>query len=63
MTSPLASPARSAGEPTTVPSRGPAASVGLDGPSALPLAQLDAFLQQVKAVDDLVKRLPLLDIR
>jgi 2-dehydro-3-deoxyphosphooctonate aldolase (KDO 8-P synthase) len=34
-----------------------------DGPSALPLAQLDAFLQQVKAVDDLVKRLPLLDIR
>lgn len=34
-----------------------------DGPSALPLAQLDAFLQQVKAVDDLVKRFPPLDIR
>jgi 2-dehydro-3-deoxyphosphooctonate aldolase (KDO 8-P synthase) len=26
-----------------------------DGPSALPLAQLEPFLQQVKAVDDLVK--------
>jgi 2-dehydro-3-deoxyphosphooctonate aldolase (KDO 8-P synthase) len=34
-----------------------------DGPSALPLAQLDPFLQQVKAVDDLVKRLEPLDIR
>jgi len=28
-----------------------------DGPSALPLAQLEAFLGQVKAVDDLVKSL------
>jgi len=26
-----------------------------DGPSALPLAQLEPFLTQVKAVDDLVK--------
>ncbi len=34
-----------------------------DGPSALPLALLDAFLQQVKAVDDLVKRLAPLEIR
>ncbi len=33
-----------------------------DGPSALPLAQLEAFLTQVKAVDDLVKSLPLLQI-
>ncbi|NOR40738.1 MAG: 3-deoxy-8-phosphooctulonate synthase [Gammaproteobacteria bacterium] len=33
-----------------------------DGPSALPLAQLEPFLQQVKAVDDLVKSLPPLDI-
>tara|TARA_R110001592_G_scaffold363371_1_gene685569 strand:- start:186656 stop:187507 length:852 start_codon:yes stop_codon:yes gene_type:complete len=33
-----------------------------DGPSALPLAQLEPFLQQVKAVDDLVKSLPNLDI-
>ncbi|MEQ9394461.1 3-deoxy-8-phosphooctulonate synthase [Haliea sp.] len=29
-----------------------------DGPSALPLHQLEPFLAQVKAVDDLVKRLP-----
>ncbi len=29
-----------------------------DGPSALPLAQLEAFLVQMKAVDDLVKNLP-----
>jgi 2-dehydro-3-deoxyphosphooctonate aldolase (KDO 8-P synthase) len=29
-----------------------------DGPSALPLALLEPFLQQVKAVDDLVKGLP-----
>ena len=29
-----------------------------DGPSALPLAQLEPFLMQVKAVDDLVKSLP-----
>jgi 2-dehydro-3-deoxyphosphooctonate aldolase (KDO 8-P synthase) len=33
-----------------------------DGPSALPLAHLEPFLQQVKAVDDLVKSLPALDI-
>jgi len=33
-----------------------------DGPSALPLAQLEPFLAQVKAVDDLVKSLPPLDI-
>ncbi|TRW98274.1 3-deoxy-8-phosphooctulonate synthase [Paracoccus sp. M683] len=34
-----------------------------DGPSALPLDQLPAFLSQMKAVDDLVKSLPPLDIR
>ena len=33
-----------------------------DGPSALPLAQLEPFLQQIKAVDDLVKSLPPLAI-
>lgn len=33
-----------------------------DGPSALPLAQLEPFLEQVKAVDDLVKSLPNLEI-
>jgi 2-dehydro-3-deoxyphosphooctonate aldolase (KDO 8-P synthase) len=33
-----------------------------DGPSALPLAQLEPFLMQVKAVDDLVKSLPSLQI-
>ena len=33
-----------------------------DGPSALPLAQLAPFLAQVKAVDDLVKSLPPLQI-
>lgn len=33
-----------------------------DGPSALPLAQLEPFLRQVKAVDDLVKSLPPLRI-
>ncbi|NND66295.1 MAG: 3-deoxy-8-phosphooctulonate synthase [Halioglobus sp.] len=33
-----------------------------DGPSALPLGQLEAFLTQVKAVDDLVKSLPPLEI-
>jgi 2-dehydro-3-deoxyphosphooctonate aldolase (KDO 8-P synthase) len=32
-----------------------------DGPSALPLAKLEPFLAQVKAIDDLVKRLPPLD--
>ena len=33
-----------------------------DGPSALPLAQLEPFLQQVKAIDDLVKAMPVLVI-
>ncbi len=33
-----------------------------DGPSALPLDQLELFLQQMKAVDDLVKSLPALEI-
>ncbi len=33
-----------------------------DGPSALPLAALEAFLLQVKAVDDLVKSMPELTI-
>ncbi len=34
-----------------------------DGPSALPLQQLEAFLNQVKAIDDVVKSMPYLDIR
>ncbi|MGS2724058.1 3-deoxy-8-phosphooctulonate synthase [Porticoccus sp. GXU_MW_L64] len=34
-----------------------------DGPSALPLDKLKPFLQQVKAVDELVKNLPELDIQ
>lgn len=34
-----------------------------DGPSALPLAQLEPFLAQIKAIDDLVKSLPALDIQ
>jgi len=33
-----------------------------DGPSALPLDQLEPFLQQMKAVDELVKNLPPLQI-
>ena len=33
-----------------------------DGPSALPLAQLRPFLEQVKAIDTLVKSLPTLTI-
>ena len=33
-----------------------------DGPSALPLNQLEPFLMQVKAIDDLVKSLPTLQI-
>ena len=33
-----------------------------DGPSALPLDLLEPFLQQMKAVDDTVKSLPVLDI-
>lgn len=32
-----------------------------DGPSALPLAKLEPFLAQIKAIDDLVKSLPALD--
>jgi 2-dehydro-3-deoxyphosphooctonate aldolase (KDO 8-P synthase) len=34
-----------------------------DGPSALPLDKLEPFLQQMKAIDDLVKGFPLLDIK
>ena len=34
-----------------------------DGPSALPLQQLEAFLSQVKAIDDVVKAMPELNIR
>lgn len=34
-----------------------------DGPSALKLALLEPFLQQVKAIDEVVKALPLLDTR
>ena len=34
-----------------------------DGPSALPLDQLETFLAQVKAIDDLVKSQPALEIR
>ncbi len=34
-----------------------------DGPSALPLDKLEPFLAQIKAVDDLCKSLPELDIR
>lgn len=34
-----------------------------DGPSALPLDKLEPFLAQVKALDDLVKSFPALDIR
>ena len=33
-----------------------------DGPSALPLQQLEAFLNQVKAIDDVVKSMPSLEI-
>jgi 2-dehydro-3-deoxyphosphooctonate aldolase (KDO 8-P synthase) len=33
-----------------------------DGPSALPLAQLEPLLTQLKALDDLVKSFPVLDI-
>jgi 2-dehydro-3-deoxyphosphooctonate aldolase (KDO 8-P synthase) len=32
-----------------------------DGPCALPLAKLEPYLQQMKAIDDLVKSLPPLD--
>lgn len=34
-----------------------------DGPSALPLNQLEAFLSQVKAIDDVVKAMPALEIQ
>lgn len=34
-----------------------------DGPSALPLTRLEPFLQQMKAIDDLVKSFPVLDTR
>ena len=34
-----------------------------DGPSALPLDMLEPFLAQIKAVDDCVKSLPVLDIK
>jgi 2-dehydro-3-deoxyphosphooctonate aldolase (KDO 8-P synthase) len=34
-----------------------------DGPSALPLAQLEPFLRQLKAVDDVVKSLPELNVK
>lgn len=37
------------------------ANAKCDGPCALPLNKLEAFLSQVKAVDDLVKSLPELD--
>ena len=33
-----------------------------DGPSALPLENLEPFLKQIKAIDDLVKTMPHLDI-
>jgi 2-dehydro-3-deoxyphosphooctonate aldolase (KDO 8-P synthase) len=33
-----------------------------DGPSALPLAQLEPFLAQLKAIDEVVKALPPLQI-
>ncbi len=34
-----------------------------DGPSALPLDQLEPFLAEMKAVDDVIKNLPPLNIR
>jgi 2-dehydro-3-deoxyphosphooctonate aldolase (KDO 8-P synthase) len=34
-----------------------------DGPSALPLHQLKPFLKQIKAIDDIVKSLPKLEIK
>ncbi|WP_413578416.1 3-deoxy-8-phosphooctulonate synthase [Bdellovibrio sp. HCB290] len=37
------------------------ANAKCDGPSALPLAKAEAFLQQMKAIDDLVKAFPILD--
>ncbi|MCY1356641.1 2-dehydro-3-deoxyphosphooctonate aldolase [compost metagenome] len=38
------------------------ANAKCDGPSALPLDKLEPFLAQVKAIDDLVKSFPLLNI-
>jgi 2-dehydro-3-deoxyphosphooctonate aldolase (KDO 8-P synthase) len=38
------------------------ANAKCDGPSALPLDQLEPFLRQMKSVDDLVKSFPLLQI-
>ena len=32
-----------------------------DGPCALRLSQLEAFLTQIKAIDDLVKQFPAID--
>lgn len=37
------------------------ANAKCDGPSALPLNKLEPFLQQIKAIDDLVKQFPELD--
>ncbi|KAA9001902.1 3-deoxy-8-phosphooctulonate synthase [Affinibrenneria salicis] len=37
------------------------ANAKCDGPSALPLAKLEPFLQQIKAIDELVKSFPPLD--
>jgi 2-dehydro-3-deoxyphosphooctonate aldolase (KDO 8-P synthase) len=37
------------------------ANAKCDGPSALPLDKLEPFLQQIKAIDDLVKNFPELD--
>lgn len=34
-----------------------------DGPSALPLSMLEPFLTQMKAIDDMVKSFPVLDIK
>ena len=38
-------------------------SAKCDGPSALPLAMLEPFLAEMKAVDDVIKNLPALDIK
>ena len=37
------------------------ANAKCDGPSALPLAKLEQFLTQIKAIDDLVKSFDELD--
>lgn len=39
------------------------ANAKCDGPSALPLDKLEPFLAQMKAIDDLVKNFPVLDIK